>query len=118
MKAYDELWHRFASFSDDDAIRDEVEKFYRFGSKLLDFLLSQVAVKTATYWTSQNRQHRATRAEVDARMPNCPKCGSPLRKTTYKMSEGQRMRLFACPKDLFIIKQTDIVGPDGQPVGW
>lgn len=118
VHAYDELWHRFASATDDDAIRDEVSKFYRFGSNLLDFMLGQVAAKTATYWVSQNRQHRATRAEVDAGCPNCPRCGSPMRKTTYKMREGQRMKLFACPKDLYVIKQDDILGPSGEPVAW
>lgn len=118
LQAYDELWHRFASFSDDEVIRDEVEKFYRFGSNLLDLILGLYAAKTATYWVSQNRQHRATKAEVQAGCPNCPRCGTAMRKTTYKMMEGQRMRLFACPQDLYLIKQTDILGPQGEPVGW
>lgn len=118
IRAYDELWQRFASCSDDAAIRDEVSKFYHVGSGLLDLILERAAVKTATYWAGQNRQHRATKSEVDAGRPNCPKCGTPMRRTTYKMAEGQRMRLFACPKDLFIIKQTDILGPGGDPVSW
>ncbi len=118
VRAYDELWHRFASFSDDAAIRDEVAKFYRFAFNSLTLFLGEYARRTATYWAGQNRQHRATRAEVDTGRPNCPKCGTPMRRTTYKMAEGQRMRLFACPKDLYLIKQEDIMGPDGEPVGW
>lgn len=116
--AYNELWHRYASYADDEALRDEVRKFYRFASNAVSVFLSEYAAKTATYWYAQNRQHRATRAEVDARCPNCPKCGTPMRKTTYKMSEGRRERLFACPKDLYLIKTTDILGPEGAPVGW
>lgn len=118
VQAYDELWHRYASYSNDEALRDEVGKFYRFAHNSMTMFLEELARKTATYWAAQNRQHRATKAEVDARCPNCPKCGSAMRKATYKMAEGQRMRLFACPKDLYLIKQTDILGPGGEPVGW
>lgn len=118
VRAYDELWHRYASFSDDFAIRDEVSKFYRFACNSFDLYLGEVARKTATYWTSQNRRHRATRSEVDAKRANCPKCGTQMRKTTFAMTEGQRMRLFACPQDLYLIQQQDILGPDGEPVVW
>jgi len=118
LQAYDELWHRFASFADDEAIRDEVGKFYRFAFNALTLYLGEYARKTATYWASQNRQHRATRAEVTAKRPNCPKCGNEMRKTTFAMAKGQRMRLFACPHDLFLIQQQDILGPGGEPVVW
>lgn len=118
VQAYDELWHRFASFSDDEAIRDEVSKFYRFAYNSCSLYIDQIARKTAVYWAAQNRQHRATRGEVDGRRPNCPKCGNTMRKATYKMDKGARMRLFACPKDLYLIKQTDILGPGGEPVEW
>lgn len=118
VRAYDELWHRYASYADDAALRDEVAKFYRFASNAVDLFLEEYARKTATYWYSQNRTHRATRAEVDSKCPNCPKCGTSMRKATYKMAEGQKIKLFACPKDLYLIKQNDIHGPEGEPVGW
>lgn len=118
VRAYDELWHRYASFADDEALRDEVGKFYRFAFNSMTMYLGQVANKTAMYWVSQNRTHRATRAEVDAKCPSCPKCGTGMRKTTYKMAEGQRTRLFACPKDLYLIRQQDILGPGGEPISW
>lgn len=118
IQAYDELWHRFASYSDDNALRSEVQELYRFAASSLELFLSQHAQKTATYWFSQNRTHRATKNEVAAKCPNCPKCGTAMKKATYKMAEGQRMRLFACPKDLYLIKQTDILGPQGEPVTW
>lgn len=118
VQAYDELWHRFASYSDDEALRDETGKFYRFARNAAEVYFQQVAAKTATYWTSQNRQHRATRQELKIGKPNCPRCGGTLRKTIYKMAEGHRVRLFVCPADLFVIKQSDIFGPDGNPVEW
>lgn len=116
--AYDALWRKYGATTEDSDLRDEVQKFYRFASNSLDLLIKQHAEKTATYWVSQNRQHRATKAEVDARLPNCPRCGSQMRRTTYKMAEGRKIRLFACPQDLYLIRQADILGPDGSPVGW
>ena len=118
IQAYDELWHRFASFTDDEGLRDEVQKFYSFARNAHDLFLSQYAEKTSAYWTAQNRQYRATRAEVTAGSPNCPRCASPMRRTTYKMAEGQKMRLFACPQDLYLIRQRDLLGPGGSAVDW
>lgn len=118
IQAYDELWCRYASVTDDEPMRDEVQKFYRFASNAFGMFLRAHIAKTAVYWMAQNRQHRATRKEVNAKCPNCPKCGTPMRKATYKMREGRKERLFACPNDMYLIKQTDILGPDGLPVEW
>lgn len=118
VQAYDELWHRYASVTEDEPMRDEVRKFYAFSHNSFNLLLQSHIAKTATYWMAQNRQHRATRKEVEAKTPNCPKCGTPMRKATYKMREGQKAKLFACPKDLYLMKQEDIFGPDGQSVEW
>lgn len=115
VQAYDELWHRFAAYTDDEVMRDEVGKFYRFAFNALTMFLSEYARKTSTYWVSKDRTHRATQAEIDAGRPNCPKCGNAMRRTTYKMSEGQKMRLFACPHDLYLIKEDQILGPGGDP---
>lgn len=118
VQAYDELWHRYASETNDSAMRDETRKFYAFGKNTFELFLSNHVAKTATYWMAQNRQHRATKREVESKTPCCPKCGALMRKTVYKMQEGQRMHLFACPKDLYLIRQDDILGPDGQSVAW
>jgi len=118
IQAYNELWHRYASYSQDEALRDEVDKFYRFASNTLNLYLQAAVAKTATYWMAQNRQHRATRRELEAKCPSCPRCGAAMRRTTYKMREGQKMHLFVCPVDLFVIKRDDIFGPDGNPVEW
>lgn len=117
--AYDELWRRYASEgASDDAIKDEVGKFYLVASNLLELRVQQHVAKTAAYWVAQNRQYRVTQEELDGRRPNCPKCGKKMRKTTYKMEEGARQRLWACPKDLFLIKQEHMLGPTGEPVVW
>lgn len=119
VDAYDELWHRYASIgADDESLRDEVAKFYLVAGNLTNLRIQQHATKTAAYWTSQNRQYRVTQNEIKAKKPACPKCGTAMRKTTYKMEDGVRTRLFACPKDLFLIRVTDMLGPTGEPVGW
>jgi len=117
--AYDAVWHRFAAQGvADESLRSEVAKFYQVASRLADLRIQQHAVKSAAYWVAQNRQYRVTQAEVQGQKPCCPKCGTQMRKTTYKMAEGSRVRLFACPKDLFLIKTDSILGPQGEPVGW
>jgi hypothetical protein len=117
IAAYDALWHRYAGVSDTD-LRDEVAKFYRVASNLAELRIQQEAAKTAAYWVAQNRQYRATSEELLVRKPICPKCGTRMRRTTYKMDKGIRIRLFACPRDLFLIKTTDILGPGGEPIEW
>ena len=118
VAAYDALWRRYASQTDDAIIRTEVQKFYRLGRRMGELRIQQHAEKSAAYWFAQNRTYRVTKEEHDAGVPNCPKCGRTMRKTTYKMREGNRVRLFACPKDLFLLKQDDLLGPGGEPVTW
>jgi hypothetical protein len=117
--AYDELWRRYASQgASDGAIKDEVGKFYLVAKNLIDLRIQQHAAKTSAYWVAQNRQYRVTQGELDGRKPNCPRCGTKMRKTTYAMSEGARHQLWACPKDLFLIHQQHMMGPGGEPVAW
>jgi ribosomal protein S27AE len=117
--AYDAIWHRYAASGvSDDNLRLEIEKFYRVADGLTDLRIQQHVRKTATYWVAQNRQYRVTSDELTSRRPVCPKCGTRMRRTTYKMDKGARHRLFACPKDLFLIKTDNILGPGGEPVEW
>lgn len=119
VAAYDRVWHKFASQgADDGAMQDEVGKFYRVSQRMVDLRINQHVHKTAAYWVAQNRQYRVSQGELTAKKPNCPKCGSTMRRTTYKMDKGARVRLFACPRDLFLIKTEAILGPLGEPVGW
>lgn len=116
--AYDELWRKHASSARDEDIRDEVSKFFRVARNFSDVRIQQHIAKSATYWVAQNRQYRVTQEEFKAGKPVCPKCGTRMKRTTYKMNEGAKHRLFACPKDLFLIKQDSILGPEGEPVTW
>lgn len=117
--AYDAVWHRFAAQGvSDDALRSEVQKFYQVGSRLLDLRIRNHAIKAAAYWVAQNRQYRVSQAEINAKKPSCPKCGTSMRRTTYKMEKGARVRLFACPKDLYLLKSDALLGPQGEALGW
>lgn len=119
VSAYDDLWRKYAlNGVSDDTIKDEVGKFYLVARNLVGLRIQQHAAKTAAYWVAQNRQYRVTQEELDARKPLCPKCGRKMRRTTYKMEEGAKHRLWACPKDLFLIKQDHMLGPGGEPVAW
>ena len=119
VTSYDDLWRKYTAFgATDEGIRDEVSKFYRVAANLAELRIQQHATKTAAYWVAQNRQYRMTAEELQGRKPFCPKCGKGMRKTTYKMAEGARHQLFACPKCLFLIKRDNLLGPEGQPVGW
>ncbi len=115
--AYDNLYREHGAQVDDDLLRHAVQKFYLASANLQDMRVRSHA-RTAAYWYAGGRTYRVTRGEVEKRCPSCPKCGASMRKTTYKMHEGARHRLFACPKDLFLIKTTDLVGPNSEPVEW
>lgn len=119
VAAYDSAWHRYAATGvDDSMLRSEIAKFYSVGERLADLRINQHAIKSAAYWVAQNRQYRVSQGELTAKKPNCPKCGSMMRRTTYKMDKGARVRLFACPRDLFLLKSESILGPEGEPIGW
>jgi len=119
VAAYDDAWHRYAAQGvDDNGLRAEVQKFYRVGERLRDLRIQQHIAKTAAYWVAQNRQYRVTAGELELGKPRCPKCATSMRRTTYKMDKGARVRLFACPKDLFLLKSDAILGPLGEPIGW
>jgi hypothetical protein len=119
VEAYDQLWRKYSSLgADDDAIKDEVGRFYLVGRNTLDMFFQAHAQRTAAYWVAQNRQYRVTQEELDTRKPVCPKCGTSMRRTTYKMEKGSKHRLWACPKDLFLVKQEHFLGPGGEPVEW
>jgi hypothetical protein len=119
MGAYDEAWHQYAAQGvDDESLRTEIQKFYQVGERLRDLRITQHVAKSAAYWVAQNRQYRVTAEEVQHGKPRCPKCATSMRRTTYKMKEGSRVRLFACPRDLFLLKSDAILGPLGEPMGW
>jgi hypothetical protein len=115
--AYDELWRKYTSLgASDQGIRKEVEKFYSFADRTARVRIQSHINKTAAYWTAQNRQYRMTQREVQDRCASCPKCGTSMKRATYKMMDGSKVRLWACPKDLFLVRFEDMLGPDGMPM--
>lgn len=119
IHAYDVLWHQFRQ-ANDEAIRDEVSKFYLVASNLITSLLvEQARKKDAAYWAAPDRKYRATQQEMSSKQIACPKCKHQfLRKATYKMENGQKARLLACPNCMHLVKYSDILGPGGEPLEW
>lgn len=123
LQAYDRLWRQFAQAGvDDDRMRQEITRFYVAATSLATMRVAAHAQgcmqKNAAYWVAQNRQYRVTQSELDTKKPFCPKCGTKMRKTTFRMQKGAKHRLWGCPKDMFLITMEDMLGPDGQPVNW
>jgi len=118
VSTYDTLYRKYGSQVSDPDLRSEVQNFYLLGRNMMKARLAAHISKSAAYWYKQNRAYRATKEEITRRSVSCPKCGTPMRRTTYKMEKGQKARLFACPKDLFLIKIDSILGPGGEPVAW
>ena len=119
VQAYDHLWHHYRE-ADDEALREEVNKFYRLAYNSVTALIVQEArKKDAAYWAATDRKYRATKTELSSKRVSCPKCKKAnLRKATYKMEGGQRMKLLACPQCMHLVKQTDVLGPGGEAVEW
>jgi len=122
--AYDNLYRALEPNVDDAALREEVGKFYRFAHNAGSLFIQQLAEsqsfknREAAYWVSQNRTYRATGDDITVGKPSCPKCGRPMRRATYKMHEGAKVKLFACPKCLFLLDPQSILGPSGEPHTW
>ena len=72
-------------------------------------------VKQALYWAARDRKYRPSRAEGGTGSYCCPKCGgdASLRHTTYAREDGRSVKLLACPSCLFLIREDDILVPEG-----
>jgi hypothetical protein len=116
--AYDDLYRTLSPNVDDEALRDEVGKFYRLARNAGELRIQQAIQKSGAYWVAQNRQYRATGEDLKVGKPTCPKCGSRMRKATYKMNKGAKHSVFACPKCLYLIDPPSILGPTGEPHDW
>jgi hypothetical protein len=115
--AYDDLYRTLPNVND-EALRDEVAKFYRFARNAGELRIQNHISKSAAYWVAQNRQYRATQQEVKTGRPSCPKCSQSMRRVTYRMHEGARHKVFACPSCLYLIDPPSVLGPSGQPHDW
>lgn len=116
--AYDDLYRMLAPNVDDEALRDEVSKFYRFAKNAGELRIQSHMMKAAAYWVAQNRQYRATGQDIKTGKPACPKCSNRMRWATYKMHEGSKHKIFACPKCLYLIDPVSVLGPTGEPHNW
>lgn len=116
--AYDDLYRMYQPNINDEALRDEVAKFFRFARNAGDLRIEAHAVRTAAYWVAQNRQYRATAEDLKCGKPACPKCASKMRRATYRMQKGSKQKLFACPSCLYLIDPTSVLGPSGEPHTW
>jgi len=120
VRAYDELWHRFASYTDDGILRDEVQKFYVFAANAAKMFRNQ-QIRTGAYWAGAGRRHRATKKEFASKQLGCPRrgCEGLMRKSVYKVDEeGQRVRLLSCPECGYLLKTDHVMGPSGEPWSW
>lgn len=68
-------------------------------------------IHNAMYWGASNRHYKATAQELISNRFFCPRCKtSVLKGANYKKDDGVQERLLACPKCLFLIKKSDIIG--------
>ena len=72
-------------------------------------------VKQALYWAARDRKYRPSRTESGSGSYCCPKCGgdASLRHTAYAREDGKSVKLLACPTCLFLIREDDILLPEG-----
>lgn len=118
LETYDFLWRKYGGLVEDDLIKGTIKRAYALGFQLVDERLKNHIRKNAAYWVAQNRQYRATKGELQRRKFSCPRCGTQLRNATYRMEKGARVRLLACPKDLFLLERTSMLGPNGEALSW
>jgi hypothetical protein len=96
-------------------LRASISSYYRTASDISCHLRSKVAA----YWAGKDRKYRATRSELKSRKVTCPNCKSTdMRRTTYKMEAGQRVKLFACSSCFHLIRQSDVLDNLGGSVDW
>lgn len=78
-------------------------------------IASSYLAKTALYWAAEDRKYRCNRSEYEEGSYTCPRDGYPLQRTIYKREGGKSLRLLACKKCLFLIKESDILSDHCEP---
>ncbi len=73
--------------------------------------VAQAFVKKSLYWHARDRKYRVSREEHASGAYGCPKrgCTGVMRRATYKMENGCKVKLHACPTCLFMIRAADII---------
>lgn len=73
-------------------------------------------VKKSLYWHARDRKYRVSRAEYESGAYRCPSCGgATMKQATYKMEDGCKVKLHACPSCLFMIRTADIISDHCAP---
>ena len=77
--------------------------------------VARLFVKKSLYWRARDRKYRVSREEKSGGHMRCPAkaCAGHLRKATYKMEDGRKVKLHACPECLFMIRASDIIDEGG-----
>lgn len=65
------------------------------------------SLKVAIYWKERGRQYVPSKEERESGVLKCPRCKVEMGRTVYK----KRMKLYACPECLFLIKPCDLIDP-------
>jgi hypothetical protein len=78
-------------------------------------IASSYLAKTALYWAAEDRKYRCNRSEYEEGSYTCPRDGYPLQRTIYKREGGKSLRLLACKRCLFLIKESDILSDHCDP---
>jgi hypothetical protein len=73
--------------------------------------VAHLFVKKSLYWHARDRKYRVSRDEHASGQYCCPTrgCKGHLRRATYKMEDGQHVKLHACPSCMFMIRSADIL---------
>lgn len=79
--------------------------------------VAQAFVKKSLYWHARDRKYRVSRDEHASGHYRCPakSCDGTLRRASYKMEDGQMVKLHACPRCLFMIRASDILDDHCAP---
>jgi len=79
--------------------------------------VARAFVKKSLYWHARDRKYRVSREEHDNGQYRCPirGCDGHLRRATYKMRDGAKIKLHACPACLFMIRASDLLVDHCEP---
>jgi hypothetical protein len=89
----------------------EVNKKAATDMRRMALRVAAAFVKKSLYWHARDRKYRVSREEHDTGAYHCPSrgCSGTMRQATYKMENGCKVKLHACPSCLFMIRSADIM---------
>jgi hypothetical protein len=102
---------------DEDEDEDGGKKVRKEARDLSASRVARNFVKKSLYWHARDRKYRVSREEHTNGQYRCPTrgCSGHLRRATYKMEDGQHVKLHACPSCMFMIRSADILDDHCAP---